>query len=676
MGRPYRLLQPAPYAIVQILELSTCFTRKGVNNMLGSRFLKTYLPALWIAMSAMVFASSPEEERKEPERDPSLAALRTIVEAAFSQPYKPLKEQDENNLKMLDSAKEALNKAVAAQGYPAIFQVPLTVLRYYLFPCFDPQTLLLGAGQTCLYFNQLSRLSPFYLDPDYLAERNAPNIALGRLRAATCSTQDGIINLASRMGVCAADLARWFEPAFLQATFQQYEDTLPPRLEGQSEEDIGRLYPIIKIALAASHGNVAHPLNPAIMPLLQEYPLPYGLSLNKLRLLSLNPARPGVYYETLEKMMHRLYGFSHTAASQERAVIARELFLRTGKSIATLNNTFLVLYGNAQQRRAAAQIIGWCIQNPQFCQGHDSVTLISNTLSLERPHLAAEILRKVIALPDNADTVPLKIQAFSDDKIREIEDRDIQSCIRQFSEGLYLYWEELNFHLKFQALSLLMQAERRPEVRERMREILHLIDDPLQCDNIISGAFYSSVCVFNNLCRYHYPEELGELTRRLFQVGTNKLLSIINLYNNTFTQLIKTDRERTIPFLKAFIECGRVEISEKLCALAALAEHAPEEKNYIILQVGSLNHGGNEEIGADADNTLMRLYYYLNDQKSCPFYYQKSLQKALRDEDPASIVNQEGLKKLQDAGLSVECIEDLLGYDPFKVLSILFARKD
>lgn len=139
--------------------------------------------------------------------------------------------------------------------------------------------------------------------------------------------------------------------------------------------------------------------NPVIK-LLQEYPSPYGLSLNKLRLLSLNPTRPGYYYKTLEELINSSCGYSKDSDPQARNVIARDL-LRAGKSVASINTCFFV-YGNHLNKGVAIQILELCVHNPQFYNDHNASQLISDALLLERPDLALNVLSKVVELPNDA----------------------------------------------------------------------------------------------------------------------------------------------------------------------------------------------------------------------------------------------------------------------------------
>jgi hypothetical protein len=497
------------------------------------------------------------------EKDP-LQALRRITISVL-----PLISYEGNEDRKGDKERlSATNQLL--QNDCAILSLPLDIILHNIFPSLDSETFNSGVKLTCRFFCELPSMSRFCLNEYCLTETRPHAMPLDILCFKTCKTKGGIFKLAALMSVSATDLKNWFEPDFLQAAFLPYQNSLPAQLEGQSEEDLGKLYPILKVALASPLVDTADTSNPVIK-LLQEYPYPYGLSLNKMRLLSLSPTRPGVYYETLQQLINSPCGYSRDSSSEIRNAIAREL-LRAGKNVAGINNCFFV-YCNPLNKGAAIQILELCVHNPQFYHNHNVSQLISDAFFLERPDLALKILREVVELPNDVNSLPYKIWSFVNYKDREIEDEQVQSRIQQFLTNLYSFWGQLPGYIKFPALSLLMHSGRRDEVQMAMDDIL------LQSEEEVLKSFPSNVC--SDFCDYDYPEEAEKLIRYLLNVETNKVITAFSQCSrdkdDIFTQFMKVDREKSVVLLKAFIESGQVNMRDKIEALTFLTEHAIEE---------------------------------------------------------------------------------------------------
>ncbi len=674
------------------------------------------------------------------EKDPALEDLQEIARNAF-----PLACYDANKDTNIEDRERLLTASQHIPADPIIFDIPLDVLWHHIFPYLDSQTLLLGAKRTCHAFYELSHLSCFYLNDYCLTETRPHAIPVHILRFKTCNTKDGLLKLANLMSVSATDLKNWFEPEFLKDAFLPYQTSLPPKLEGQSEEDIGKLYPILKVALASTLVETTDATNPVIK-LLQEYPYPYGLSLNKMRLLSLNPARPGMYYESLSQLITGPHAYPRTSPTIKS--IAREL-LMAGKGVAGINNVFFVYpnFGELQNREIAIQILELCVQNPSLYQDYDFSTLIHCAFFLEQPDLALKFLSKTVELPDNAGNLYYKISSFFNCKDRGIKDKEILSCIHEFSKNLYSSWAEIPAYAKFQALSLLMQVEKREEVQKAMDDILS------QSEEEVLKAFQAFV--LKDLAHYQYPEESRKLTQYLLNVEMKKITPMLLQCNNNeaiFTQFLTIDRQKSIALLKAFIEFdaesdqGEFYMRHKIGALHFLAQHAPEEmdhkksevllkdflksdhlsvdskldalyflaqyaaeesdqkesiiqlkaliksdqtnmetkigfplflakhcadeEDYIIQQIKSLDYEEREEFAIE--KYLSIAYYYLDRLNLCDIYYQEYIQKILSKTDHKTMERCANiLKRLQEGGLHIEHVKDLLKYDPFKVIGIL-----
>lgn len=655
--------------------------------------MKKYLS---FCLSYLLVFFSLTAQAAEAERDArALESLREIITRAFPlASYKKHQERDKSVDEILNQAQQTVQ-----EGVP-LFTLPLEIIYGNILPYVDLETLP-SVRLICRCFSDLVSASFFRLNDYCLTETRAHSIPLDILHFKTRNTKDGLFKLAALASVSATDLSSWFEPDFLRSAFLPHQNSLPQQLEGQSEEDLDKLYSILKVALASPLVNIADPSDP-VMRLLQEYRSPYGLSLNKLRLLSLNPARPGVYYQTLEQLVYP-YPPPYISTPQARDVIAREL-LMAGRGIALMNNNFFV--HNPQKREVAIEMIEWCIHNPQFCLDSDNSLLIHNALFLGRLESAVKVLRKVVELPNDQNTLGYKVRSFNAFKNKNIEDEHLQSRIQQFSENLYSDWAHLPADVKTEALSLMMHAERREEVPKALDDILS------QPEEEILKVCQSSL--ISDLVHYHYPEEARRLVRYLLNVKPEKLISVLQYYiDDFFKPALEIDRGKSINLLKALAESDQVTIDAELDALFLLAQHAKEEidrkkvlarlktiiesdqvnletrlgfllflaqhvteeKDYVISQVKSLNY--QETDRDDVDVVLCMIYYQLNNPELCGFYYQKSIQKALNKTEHDSMEKRaKVLKKLQEGGLNVGCSEDLLDCDPFTVISILEAKKD
>ncbi len=730
--------------------------------------MKKYFP--FYLCSLLIFFSLTAQAM---EKDP-LQTLQKIARNAFPLASYETKEDCKGDQERLIAADQS------KQEDQIIFHTPSDNFLQHIFPLLDGKSLHFGMKLTCRFFYELSHLSSFSLNEYCLTETRPHAMPLDILCFKTHKTKDGIFKLAALMSVSAADLKNWFEPDFLQAAFLSCQDSLPAQLEGQSEEDLDKLYPILKIALASPLVTVD--ASDPVIKLLQEYPAPHGLSLNKMRLLSLNPTRPGVYYETLEQLIVGQHAYSPASASQIRDVIAREL-LMAGKSVASINSSFFVYCNppNPEKRKLAGQLLELCAHTPQFYQDHNCPhQLIHNALFLERSDLALEVLRKVVELPNDANSLPYKIYSFLNYKDREIEDGEVQAQVQGFLTNLYSFWGQLPVYMKLPALSLLMQAGSREEVQMAIDDIL------LQSEEEVLKVFEGTI--FSDFCDYDYPEVTEKLTRYLLNVETDKVITTLSQCykdkDDIFTQFIKNDREKSVALLKAFIESNQVNIQDKIEALTFLtkhaieeidqekstsllksfvesdqvsirdrvdvhiflakhaveendreisisfiknfvesgqanisaelnalwflaqhateeidreksiarfkvliesdqlnldtklgilyhlAQHVTEEKDYVMSQIKHLNY--EETKRSNAEQVLCVMYYLLGEQELCGFYYQKFVRKMLNKTDENSIRRHATrLKKLQEGGLNVERVEDLLDCDPFKVIHIL-----
>lgn len=609
-------------------------------------------------VSFLVSFSSMAQAMQAPEQNqPCLEALQRIAEVAFPTSLY------ENDCHIDD--KEKLKKAIQAVSNAGSFNIlPPEIFIGHIIPSLTPP-LSRGLGFTCQFFYQLSQLSFFYLNAYCLTERMPHVIPLHTLRFKVCNTKDGLLKLATLFSVTVENLCEWFEPDFLQSSFLLYQGSLPQQLEGQSEEALGALYPILKIALAATQAEgVDEGQKERVMQLVEEYN-GEGMSLNKLRLISLNPERPGIYYQTLEHLLQGQHGYpfspTDVAAAQVKEVIAREL-LRNGKNVVFVNQNLFVC--NPQKKDIAIEIVNLCLEYPQLIYSYGGSIFVQGSIHLGCPDQILKALSWVINLPDDENGIRQKVQSlahyvdWTQPEDIKIEDKNIQAYCKSFSSNLYaLHWARLSLPEKFPALSLLVHAEKREDVSNAVEGIL------LQPDEEFLKIFQCSL--IKDLAEHHYPEEVKKLISKALNINPDKFISTFPyILDDFFDHAIKADREKTVALLRGYAESKATHEGTGLWALGVLAEFAigDDEKNYILSKITSLS---DEETGDDSASDLCTIYYYLGNKDLCHSYFQKVIKNILNGEETGRIAF---LKSFQKAGLNITHLEELETMDPFEVL--------
>lgn len=637
------------YLVIALISLikKWCFMK--------NRF-SLYFLGILVSFSLMTRAM---EENKD---EFVIKELQRIAEMAFPCPVYKYDNHREDEIKYSNASKAVQDSS--------IFNLPVELFPCLVFPHLDSRTLL-RLGATCHFFNELSQLSFLYLNEYCLTERMPHVIPVNTLRFKTRNTKGGLLKLAALASVSAENLCEWFDPPYLGSIFLSCQGSLPGQLEGQSEEELGALYPILKVALAAIQAEVTTPEQTGhVMQLIREYTSPYndGMSLNKLRLLSLNPDRPGVYYDTLQQLFWRQhanhyhpYQSTDISVVQAKKVIAREL-LMNGRIVPIVNNSLFV---HSPKKDVAIEIMELCLQYPHLLFPRDSSILIRDSLSLGRPDLALRALSWVIGLPEGDDNIwHAKLNALALYKDLKVENKEIQSYLKKFASSLYPFPWVGDYHSKAQTVSLLIQAERREDVQAAMSDMLTQPEEgTLQ---MIGGS------LVKNLVKHDYLEEANNLILYALNVEHDKFISAFPyILDDFFDHAAKVDREKTVGLLKAHLESQMMlHQSTKIEILSLLAKFAAteEEKDYVTSHVQSLSE---EEMGDDEGN-LCAIYYYLHNKELCRFYYQKMGRKILNGNDSAK--NQDYLQRVQRAGLNVESLEEMMDMDPFEVLGLLLKK--
>lgn len=581
-----------------------------------------------------------------------LEELQKIVRNSFQPaPYQYQREwptEDDNN-KISEALSKSKNPDFFISNLP--WEVIINICQFI-----DDNDTFLKMKETCHFFNAVSHLPFFYLTDHCLTETRPHSIPLSLLHLKTQNTPDGLFKLAKLYSISAQDLSNWFEKEFLRAALRKKNitaDTLPTTLEGQTEEELDNLYPILKVALAANSQQ------DNIVQLFQSGPLPSShLSLDTLRILSLNLDQKDIHYKALESL------FFHLAASRSRnqdvdpdhqplSVIARDL-LMAGRMVELINNQYYVC--TPQKKEVAIQIIQWCAPNSSNFQYHD--ILIQDAVALGDPELASQILDNLINLPDNPDLITAKIHSLirHTSLVQDTNNERVQSQINAFSTRLFRHlWGTLSIYNKKDALILFMRAGHDGAFKAAFDELFlqpEMTSEP-PTDELIA-----------NLFAYGYSDQATRLLQRLLDNGHEySILSSIKFFDRA-----KIDRLKAVSVLKTLIESSKSSDNSKLEALRYLAEReSTNEVDYIREHLASLKDENLER--GDYEFKFSFIYFYLNEEEKCNLYYQKAIDIFLQT---ISIPISEVLENFRKNGLKLRSLEELRIQDPIKILKIMF----
>jgi hypothetical protein len=356
------------------------------------KHISFYLFYLLVSYTSLIHANDliPSQESKAL----AVEKLREIVMQAFPPiSYIKSEDRDPGDRHLLSQA--ALAKVNLATG--ALYSLPQDLFAYHIFPYLDRNTILRSVALTCKYFNLLTKMSHFYLNSYCLQEGMPHSIPLHILRSKMHFTLGGMVKLASLWSVSPRDLSEWFDKDMIYYPFRSpcSSKLTPSRVsEGTSDAYLGHPYPGFKIMVA--YGLKVGLETPEIAGVMTAVRGTYQhgqCSYNELSMLTLNPDRPGNYYEILEELLEKYLKFWHPSAlasafatlsliteastalpviqetppapASEAAVqtFIRELLLE-GRMVARINQHFFM--NNPNYQGLAEKLEDWCKQYPQF----------------------------------------------------------------------------------------------------------------------------------------------------------------------------------------------------------------------------------------------------------------------------------------------------------------------
>jgi len=612
------------------------------------------------------------EEQRPSEK--AMQELRLILRDGIKQKhYSQYEEMTPENCVCLNNIK--LLQAEVTDSLH-VSDLSAEVIFYHIIPHLNGYAFLKGLALTCHYFNQYSKMSCFTLT-DYSVGL-AHTIPIHLLRFKIECTEGGLLKAARSLNISSDLLVKVLETGPLMPKGIELMGDIPTTLD-DCVENFDVTYPKLKIAIAIDQLDKEKTNHlTQLFEELAAHPTPSGMCLsgNKLRLLSLHSARPGIYYDVLEELFVRgdIFDDLERLSSQEMEIVSREL-IREGRQVEQIFSQNFE--SNDANNHLAAQLLDWCLNNNQLGSFRSYGSRIYVAMqTLGRPDLARKALTQVLHLPNTLESVRQKLEAISYIKRLSAEENDLlmPPLTRQFCEDVYQdvhsvnrskIWAELSPEERFNILSLMMRdAEKRAQVQAEVTNVLtELQEGKLKVNEVVN--------VIDDLSENNFPEEVRKLVSYILGMDVEKNSAELDSHlSSILGHSIPIDRENSIVFIKKIVESQNTSTASKLRALTILCQHAlTEVKNYVVSQMDGISSKVSVvELPDYQLSDVCRIYNYLGHQETRDFYFQKWVEKfkmySIKDD----------LERFQDAGFPIDRFEDLVHQDPIEVLN--FANEE